>query len=152
MCFSFIVRKKLFTATLLPLLDCSDVLYMHATAQVLHMFDKAYYSFPGSIKKLYALTHHVGCLILYTHIHAGLGLSRPVFVIIPEMFYRRVRPLRSFWTEKAVTTKMVHILPVRPTQPVACFVYSQTGKSLSPLRCCPAAESHDSDGSFTLQQ
>ncbi len=42
-CFSFNARKWLVAATLLPLLDCGDVLYMNASAHSLHLLDVVYH-------------------------------------------------------------------------------------------------------------
>lgn len=58
LCFSFNVKKRLVAATFLPVLDYGDLLYMHASAQCLHMVDTAYHASLRFITNCKALTHH----------------------------------------------------------------------------------------------
>ena len=58
MCFSFNVKKRLVSTTFLLGLDYGDVLYMHASAQCLHMVDVSYHASLRFITNCKALTHH----------------------------------------------------------------------------------------------
>lgn len=51
-------KKRLVAATFLPVLYYGDLLYMHASAQSLHMLDTVYHASLRFITNCKALTHH----------------------------------------------------------------------------------------------
>ena len=58
LCFSFNVKKQLFAATFLSVLDYGDLLYMHSSAQCLLKIDTVYHASLRFITNCKALTHH----------------------------------------------------------------------------------------------
>ncbi len=60
-CFSFNVRKKLVTATFLPMLDYGDVVYQFAPSYLLSSLDAVYHGALRFISDCKSSTHH--CLL-----------------------------------------------------------------------------------------
>ncbi len=57
-CFSFYDKKRLVKATFLPVLDYSNVFYVNASAQNLHMLEIVYHGILRFITKCVFLIHH----------------------------------------------------------------------------------------------
>jgi hypothetical protein len=57
-CFSFEARRRLVSATFMPLLDYGDILYMNASAQCLVSIDTLYHGTLRFILNSKTLTHH----------------------------------------------------------------------------------------------
>uniref|UniRef100_A0A8C7PVH2 Reverse transcriptase domain-containing protein n=1 Tax=Oncorhynchus mykiss TaxID=8022 RepID=A0A8C7PVH2_ONCMY len=64
-CFSFEARRRLVSATCMPLLDYGDILYMNASAQCLRSIDTLYHGTLRFILNCKTLTHHC---TLYTRV------------------------------------------------------------------------------------
>ena len=64
-CFSFEARRRLVSATFMPLLDYGDILYMNASAQCLRSIDTLYHGALRFILNYKTLTNHC---ILYTRV------------------------------------------------------------------------------------
>lgn len=64
-CFSFEARRRLVSATFMPLLDYGDILYMNASAQCLRSIDTLYHGTLRFILNCKTLTHHC---TLYTRV------------------------------------------------------------------------------------
>ncbi|CDQ99601.1 unnamed protein product [Oncorhynchus mykiss] len=64
-CFSFEARRRLVSATCMPLLDYGDILYMNASTQCLRSIDTLYHGTLRFILNCKTLTHHC---TLYTRV------------------------------------------------------------------------------------
>uniref|UniRef100_A0A8C2EK04 Reverse transcriptase domain-containing protein n=1 Tax=Cyprinus carpio TaxID=7962 RepID=A0A8C2EK04_CYPCA len=75
-CFSFNVRKRLVSATFLPVLDYGDVVYQYASSQLLSSLDAVYHSALRFISDSKPLTHHC---ILYNRVSwPSLSIRRKI--------------------------------------------------------------------------
>ena len=73
-CFTLQARRKLISATFLPVLDYGDVIYMHAASTTLHTLDTVYHGALWFITNAKSCTHH--CRLYETTVSSSLGLRR----------------------------------------------------------------------------
>ena len=93
-CFSFETRRRLVSATFMPLLDYGDILYMNASAQCLRSIDTLYHGTLRFILKCKTFTHHctlytrVGWPSLVTHRlrHWYTFIYKAILGLLPFLF------------------------------------------------------------------
>lgn len=91
-CFSFNVKKKLVSATFLPVLDYGDVVYQFAPSYLLSSFDAVYHGALRFISNCKSSTHHctlyhrVGWPSLYTRrkMHWYLIIYKAILGLLPS--------------------------------------------------------------------
>ena len=102
-CFYFEARRRLVSATCMPLLDYGDILYMNASAQCLRSIDTLYHGTLRFILNCKTLTHHC---TLYTWPSLGtrrlrqgdIFIYKAILGLLPFYLGNLVGPLFIRWS------------------------------------------------------